>query len=821
MTDSFRRFATKGCCIFSLILALFLPVISSAQEHVISGKVIDETNRQALAFVNVVVNDGKYGGMTDIDGKFSVTAPVTITKIIFSYVGYESLEMPVSRDCRRLNVALKPQQFQLDEVTVNAGKNPAHRIIDSVMAHRADNNPDNLGSYSYTIYDKMVFTIDSTDFGKVKSDTMPHPDQQKFASILDKNDLMVMESVSEISFMAPDRKQQNVVANKMSGVKEPSFIYLVSSMQSVSFYDEEISISDKRYVNPISRGSKEKYFFWLESVTAAKDGDSLYTVSFHPYKGTNFSALQGAMTISSDNWAIQSVKVAPAKAEGLYNVSIQQLYEKTGGQWFPKQLNTNLVFPTIAVTLDNELFPMAAIGKSYLSGIRINPPLDKKDFSEVAINVLPDAASRDEDFWNQHRIDSLSRRTRATYRYMDSVSRDVLSLDFMFNMMRKVMEDNSIPVGMFDIRLDKMLDYSYTRGYGLGLGLATNERFSKLMSITSYWKYWTRLKSADMGLGVNFAIDPQRQAEAGVFGEIGFDAIGAFDGFDEGGSLLSPSNYKHLYSNSIARSKGIQAMASSRMGEHFKVFLTLERKDMNYDEPIPVDDAITVGMKEASFTTAKVRLRFAYKEKFISDANGIRSIGTLYPVFWFSYLRSFKDVLGGDYAFNRYQFQVSKNFYTKYLGVSQVMFQAGFVDQTAPLTDAFCFASTWTHFGLYAPGSFCTMRRNEFFCDRFSALYLSHNFCGMLLKSDSQWFKPELTVATNIGWGTLRDAGVGARKEIKSVEKGYFESGMVIDGLLCMPLMKLGVGVFYRYGPYALEGIWKNFAWKWDVKFSL
>ena len=113
------------------------------------------------------------------------------------------------------------------------------------------------------------------------------------------------------------------------------------------------------------------------------------------------------------------------------------------------------------------------------------------------------------------------------------------------------------------------------------------------------------------------------------------------------------------------------------------------------------------------------------------------------------------------------------------------------------------------------------MRCNEFFCDRFAALYLSHNFGGLLLPSRSSWFKPELVLATNIGWGDMKRAESSATKNFQTMEKGYFESGFVIDGLLNVSTVKAGLGTFYRYGPYSFDHVWKNFAWKLSLSINM
>jgi hypothetical protein len=221
------------------------------------------------------------------------------------------------------------------------------------------------------------------------------------------------------------------------------------------------------------------------------------------------------------------------------------------------------------------------------------------------------------------------------------------------------------------------------------------------------------------------------------------------------------------------------------------------------------------------FTTAEVKLRFAYNEKFLSKPDGIQSLGTIYPVIWLSYMHSFPNIFGSPYEFDRIKFQGIQYIYTRYMGVSKIVLQAGWASSGCPVMETFDILGTYQKVGLYSPGSFSTMRFDEFFCDRFAALYLSHNFSGMLWKTDSQWFKPELTIATNIGWGDMKRANPFPNKNFQTMEKGYFESGFVVNGLLSTPFTKIGAGAFYRYGPYAFDKVWDNFAWKLCATISL
>ena len=785
------------------VLLCFFSLSLFSQQHTVAGKVTDARNRQPIAFVNIVVNDGQYGGMSDINGKYEISTNEPIRFLKFSCLGYETLEKTV--ESGRLNVALTPKTFQLSEVTVEAGENPAHRIIDSVMAHRKENHPNSLDSYLYHIYDQMVFTIDSSNVGKMLDTMRASSGLSQLDSMLRRSDLMIMETFSEVLFRAPDQFRQNVLGTKMSGSKDPQVVYLANKMQSSSFYDERVNIAGTDYVNPISRNSKNHYFFTLETVTPAEGSDSLYVISFHPLRGSTFSGMRGTMTIHSDGWAVLNVKAEPDQQAGLFTISIQQLYQKVEGHWFPCQLNTKLVVPQAVVETDGYTFPLMAVGKSYISGVRLHPHLDRNAFSEVELMVDAEAGYRDDAFWTQHRIDSLTERILNTYHLMDSLTEGNDIFDRVLNATTKLMDESSVSLGPVDLNLGSMLRLSAFRGLYVGLHFCSNDRFSRHFRINGFGGYWTRLRDFDYGVGGSWLINRQRQMELGIRYAHKSSALGEFGGFEEGSNLLSENAYRYtFYENVMARGNSTEVFFNTRFARHFKAFLTFGTYQKHYYlQPF---DLLPTPLR---FTNAEVKLRFAYKERFVSTTHGIRSQGTDYPIVWLSYQHSFKDVLGGTYDFDRIKFQVEKDFQTRYVGKSSVLLQAGYASAGCPVMETFNIMGSYEPFGLYSPGSFATMRESEFFCDRFVSLFLSHDFQGTLWSTQSEWFKPQLTLSTAMGWGA------------PTMTQGFFESGFVVKGLLYTPLTNMGLGVFYRYGAYAYPKVFDNFAFKYSISFAL
>jgi hypothetical protein len=136
------------------------------------------------------------------------------------------------------------------------------------------------------------------------------------------------------------------------------------------------------------------------------------------------------------------------------------------------------------------------------------------------------------------------------------------------------------------------------------------------------------------------------------------------------------------------------------------------------------------------------------------------------------------------------------------LGETSLTLQLGYINGVAPVTELFnLYGTNAGKFEVYCTESFNTMRPDEFFCDKFGALYLSHNFRNLLMNFKK--FHPEIIVVTNIALGNHAET-----------QKLYCESGIVVDNIINTGINKLGFGIFYHYGPYSYNQIKDNFVFK-------
>jgi TonB-linked SusC/RagA family outer membrane protein len=106
----------------ALLSMLFGLLISSsvfAQQRTVSGRVVSEEEPDGLIGVNVLVKGTTTGVITDLDGNYAVEVPDGATTLVFSYIGYLSIEEVIGNRAQ-INVTLNPDAQNLEEVVITA-----------------------------------------------------------------------------------------------------------------------------------------------------------------------------------------------------------------------------------------------------------------------------------------------------------------------------------------------------------------------------------------------------------------------------------------------------------------------------------------------------------------------------------------------------------------------------------------------------------------------------------------------------------------------------------------------------------------------------
>ena len=792
-------------------MVIFVSVQVYAQQSV-KGRVIDGKSREPLAFVNIIFNNDQHAGVTtDIDGRFYYQHSEEIKLISCSYLGYKKLVVNVDTahfDQEGLLIELQALPLLLEEVQVRAGENPAHRIIRNVISNKNDNNPEKMRSFRYTSYNKTIYDLVPND--STGTDIL----QQKIDKLLKGGHLLMMESVTERKFLAPDLSEELITGVKVSGFKRPGFAPLATDLQPFSFYHDVIRIFDVKYLNPISDGSLKRYKFHLAD-TIYQGKDTVFIISFTPQAGKNFDALSGTLYISSNNYAVQNVIAEPFK-KGLIDIRIQQQYVFIDGkQWFPHQLNFELSlsqYPSKTIALK-------ANGRSYIQNIQLLPDLRKKDFAIDAVSMHELATERDSAFWASHRSENINKREAITYNVIDSIAAE-LKLEKILSFSESLARGR-IPIKFMELDLSESFVYNKFEGFRLGLGLHTNEKVSKYFTVGGYYGYGLRDKLHKYG--GEFTLFLNRKNEVTLKGQHQYTLFEPgdheLDYYHKG--LYNPRNYMSYLMDRVQRNSlsfGFRALryASVNLGFHHSLVQPL----YNYAFNLAGDQVIS------NYTSGELRinLRYAYGEKLISLANTRLGAGTKYPVLTASYTRGVKDLYNSDFEFNRIEAAVDYSRYRRNLGLTDIRIEAGYVDRALPYGLLFTGEGAFDNeFPVFAKNHFQTLMPYEFLSDRYINLFFSHNFGGLLLKIKD--FNPHFILRHNMGFGTLSNPQKHIGMAFKTKEQGFLESGLHLDNLLKINYLNvaylgIGAGVYCRYGAYSGADIKNNLGIKMSVRYS-
>ena len=819
------------------IILLLLNVYTVYSQQYISGKIIDRKTKEPLAFVNIVYNEKGYGMVSNIDGEFQIQRTSNVQYLKFSYVGYHStwldLNTVYSSDYHLIRMDKKA--YDIDEVTILPGINPAHRIIKLAVENKNENNPEKMQSFAYRSYSKLYFTVqfdtanvtiapDSTDLSADVPESTDTTSAEVDSSVMDafeffeKQHLFLMEFISEREFIHPDKNKETVIASRVSGFKDPSFTLLASQIQSFAFYDNLIMIWDKKYLNPISNGSTRKYLFILEDTMYTEKNDTLFVISYRPLRGKNFDGLRGILHINSNKYAVQNVIAEAAEQKGLFRIRIQQKYDWLDNtQWFPSELNTDIILSSAEMKANGIPVSLIGVGKSYLSDISLNPDLKRKGFNHIELRIEDDAHKKSDEFWNAYRKVPLTARDTNTYHFIDSIGEEA-NLDRTL-MVIETVASGYIPWKFLDIDYRSIIDYNRYEGFRLGIGVKTNQSLSRWFNVGGKFAYGIRDNSIKYGGHLQIFVNPLTETAVKVrYNNDVSESAGIR--FIEQIDIKSTEMYRSFLIANMDEIVEKEIMLSSSIIRYLKLEMYLNQSQKyvstDYTYLIPEEPA---SINQFEFTEIGLRMRFAYKEKFLETPRGNRlSVGTDYPVIYANILKGVT-WLDGRFDYTKYEGKVTKTFISKSLGDTKITIMGGLVDKPVPYTNLYNGHGSYGVFTIETENSFATMRMNEFVLDRFASVFFQQDFGKLLFKTEK--FQPGIVLATHAGYGDLHYTGNHENIDLQTMEKGYFESGLLIKNILNQWFIGYGLGVFYRYGPYSFNKTIDNFAFKFTITFNI
>lgn len=777
-----------------IILIFFSSLYSFSQTNS-KYTIVDFDNKKPLAFANIIFNDNKFvGTTTDIDGVFFIDKDKVQTLTI-SHLGYETKSINLNA-ISDLTISLKKDPISLDEVVLNPNENPAIPIIKKVIANKELNNPENINSFSFTSYNKVVLDSNTKD-----NDTINEFLKDKY--------LFITETLSKRKYLKPNFVEDSIIATRVSGLKEPIFSVLSTDFQPFSFYNEYINLIGINYLNPISNGSLKKYDFVLEE-TFQKENDTIYVISFKPQKNKNFDGLKGVFYINSNRYAVQNIDAEPSVKQKT-TIKIQQQYTFIDDSyWFPEQLN-------FIINVGVSEIGLKYIGKSYITDILPNAPLTKKDFPFETVTFKKRDVVKDSTFWGLHRTDTLDIREKRTYKFIDSIGNEV-NFDKYINYL-EALDTGMLSFNYVDLDINQLVNFNKYEGTRLGVGLYTNDDLIENISFGGYAGYGFRDHTWKYGFKVN-AILPTRKDVSfslsydNTLREAGKSIFHKYGLFSSARDFIS-ENMDHIEAVSL----------QSKMKLVRNLYWTFDFRNTKtipkYNYAFIDNNQIISNYTNTSFTA---KFEYYFNEKVVTYFGGKMRIDSNDPVINLTYSRGLKSLLNGNFNYNKFVFSLDHTFTITNLGVTTYRLESGYIDNSLPYGLLFTGEGSYDKkFPFFMKNYFQTLQPYEFLSDKYVNLFTYHNFGGLLFKTGN--FQPDILWHNNVGIGNLTNTANHLGVPFATKDRWFLETGLEMKNLIKVNYLDManfgfGAGAFYRYGYHALPDSGDNLVFKFNFSFT-
>ncbi|MDR0206275.1 MAG: DUF5686 family protein [Bacteroidales bacterium] len=698
-------------------------------------------------------------------------------------------------------------KVQLRDVEITTKHNPAIHIIKNTIKNRLENGQFSNPHFCSISYQKMFLTGDN------KRDSLKHH-------------LFFTETVTKSYFKKPALSYEKVIAHQSTGFKDPIISIYLAKLQMVNFYQSDmLDILESPFVNPISQNALAIYDFRIqEKIVSEKD--TLFVISYKPKKNTHFKSLEGKLWISSENFAIAKVEASPFdKVFGLSFFLLQEYEKQQNNTWFLKQMDVTME-PTgigvgFATDSTNVFVRPIIVSEKRITEIDYDTRLRNKDFGLVDIEEESGSKAKQNSILDIYRAVPLTEREVNTIAFFDTLLKPYKPDRVLESL--KILITGNIPVYIFNFELKQILHLNSTEIARLGLGISTNKRFNKVVHLGGFFGYGFKDKEFKWGGELGFNINRARDIKVIVQYYSNLIESGGTDFCNRDYTLFSGEFYRSWLFKRFYRSNALGLTAQSRLTRwltgYVSSFYSNNKTLYNYSFQIPfsVDNQTTF-----AYTDFYVRagIRIAFMEKYWgADQYYFYSVSPL-PVFIMQYSKGIKGVINSGYDYHRVDVKMLYRKNWKILGFTNITLFGGYVDRALPYPLLFNQRAGYNLVGIDGADQFSVMRPDEFLSDKYVSLFIRHNFGRM---TQNKKFSPRVIVCQGIGFGTLKNSETHWGIVLKTMEKVYFESGVIIGDLLTIKgLLSFGVGAFVRYGTYYLpqpeNKILDNFAFKVNIR---
>ena len=390
-----------------------------AQYFTISGKITDGNN-QSLPFSSVQVKGTTQGTNANADGFYSLKLQAGTYDLIFQYIGYKKKVETIIVNANDIkNVVLNPESYELKEVVVKDGEDPAYAVIRAAIKKRKFYLRE-VDAYTCKAYIKGLQRL--KDFppkmAKLINAMSGNTENKIDSSLL--GVVYLSESETKYHFRKPNDEKEIMYSSRVSG-KNNSFSFNQVSDMRFNMYQNLIlleGLSDRPFISPISETALLSYRYKLLGTTF-EDGKMINKIAITPKRATD-PCFRGIIYIQENSWRVHSVDVYLTKEAKIDFVDTLRI----------KELNSPVNDTTWMTTSLNLLFNYKVfgfVGEGYFNAIfseyDLHPVFPKNFFKNEVLKVEDGSNKKDSVYWMKSRPVPLTKEEQRDYTKKDSVQK--------------------------------------------------------------------------------------------------------------------------------------------------------------------------------------------------------------------------------------------------------------------------------------------------------------------------------------------------------------------------------------------------------------
>ena len=795
-----------------LYIFVFVVVIScnlNAQNYTLSGKVFDMETKEPLPFVPVLIKGTTVGATTDFDGNFSITTSKLGDSVICSYVGYKRLTRFIKRgQSQIINFPLSPEGYNLNEIVIKAGENPAHRIIRNVIANKPINNKRKLDAYQYESYNKVEFDLSRIP-KEMREKKIFKPIQFVFDNVDSVNSgekpslpIFITESLSELYYRSnPNLKKEIIKASKVTGIENTSITSIMGDMyQNINIYDNNILVFGKGFTSPISDNGLFYYKYYLED-SIIIGNSKCYHIRFKSKRPQEL-CFSGNMWIADSTWAVKRLEMTipkDANINFINSANIVQEFSKIDSTWMLSKDRLVIDFAMNAKQI-------GVYGRKTTSykNFTINQPKDVKfyEFGDKII-VEDDASKKDDAFWDLNRHDSLSLREKKIYHMIDTIKtlpiyRTWVDILTIFVSGYKVV--NNFEIGPYF----NLVSYNRIEGPRIRFGGRTSSKFSRWYELQGYVAYGFKDEKFKYSLGFKTFISkkPHRQL-VGLNYKSDYEILGqSQNGFSQDNIFASLFRTSPL--TNLTRVDNTTAWYEREWMDGLTTKVSLVGRTItpliaNSYKYYKNDGSITT-KENIRNTEVRLNIRFAFREKFINGDFSRISLGTKWPAIQLSYSKSLQNAFQGEYDYQKVVLNLNDRVrLVSILGYTDYTLEAGKIFGTLPYPLMELHGGNETY--VYDYMAYNMMKYYEFTSDQYASIGVFHHFEGILFNKIPliKKLKWREVVTCKALWGSVND---------KNKKVIIFPT--TLSALGNEPYVEVSAGVENIFKVFRIDALWRS-----------